>query len=72
MAKAPRKGVAGKATGGTARRAISTAHGRGCTDKSIGRATNRSASTINKIASGSIKNPPRNLAGNVRKCKGKK
>ena len=72
MAKHPRKGIAGKGTGGAARTAIRTARKRGCTSKTIGRAANRSPSTINNIASGNIRNPPRNLAGNVRKCKAKK
>ena len=70
--KAPKKGVAGKSTGGAARSAIRAAKSRGATNASIGRATGRSASTISSIASGDIKNPPRNLAANVRKAKATK
>ena len=68
----PKKGVAGKKTGGAARKAINAAQKRGATNKSIGAATGRSASTIAQIDSGSIKNPPKNLAGNVRKAKATK
>ncbi len=68
--KAPKKGVAGRGTGGAARKAISSAKKRGATTKSIAKAAGRKASTINQIASGNIKNPPRNLAKNVRKAKG--
>lgn len=67
--KAPMKGVAGKATGGEARKAINAKVKSGSTLKQIGRASNRSASTINQIKSGAIKNPPKNLAANVRKAK---
>lgn len=70
--KKPRKGVAGKGTGGSARKAIRAAQKRGCTLSSIARSTRRDPSTIGDIASGKIKNPPRNLAGAVRKCKAKK
>jgi len=72
MAKRPRKGVAGKKTGGAARRAIRAAEKRGATIIQIARAARRSPSTISAIKSGEIKNPPRNLAGNVRKAKGKR
>ena len=70
--KHPRKGVAGKSTGGKARAAIRSAKKRGATNASIGRATKRSASTIAQIASGDIKNPPKGLAANVRKAKATK
>jgi len=72
--KHPRKGVAGKRTGGTARKAIRAKLKCGATIKSIATAAHRSPSTISGIKSGAIKNPPRNLAGNVRRasCKKKK
>ena len=68
MAK-PKKGVAGKNTGGKARAAIKAKKRAGATTKQIARAAKRSPSTISGIASGKIKNPPKNLAGNVRKAK---
>jgi len=68
----PKKGTAGHGTGGTARKAISAAKSRGASTKSIARAAGRKPSTINNIASGNIRNPPRNLAKNVRKAKGSK
>ena len=68
MAK-PKKGTAGKSTGGKARAAISKAKSQGATNESIAKAARRDASTISAIASGKIKNPPANLAGNVRKAK---
>ncbi len=71
-AKKPMKGVAGKGTGAKARKAIKSANKRGATDKDVGRATNRSASTISQIKSGDIKNPPKNLAANARKAKASK
>lgn len=72
MAKAPKKGTAGNRTGSSARSSIRAAQSRGCSVNSIARSTGRDSSTISKIASGAIKNPPRNLASNVRKCKAKK
>ena len=71
-AKAPRKGVAGKKTGGKTRSAISAAKKRGATTKQIASAGMRHPSTISDIARGNIKNPPRNLAAKIRKAKGKK
>lgn len=68
MAK-PEKGVAGKKTGATARKAIAAAKKRGSTVKQIAKAAKRDPSTISDIASGEIKNPPKNLAANVRKAK---
>ena len=68
-AKAPKKGVAGKKTGGAARKAISARTKAGSTTKQIARAANRSESTISGIKSGAIKNPPKNLAGKIRKAK---
>ena len=69
MAKSPRKGVAGKNTGATARKAINSAIKRGASLKSIGKAARRDPSTISDIKRGEIKNPPSNLAKNVRKAK---
>jgi len=68
----PKKGVAGKHTGAKTRKAISAAKKRGATTKQIARAGMRSVSTINNIASGNIKNPPRNLAAKIRKAKSTK
>ena len=65
----PKKGTPGKGTGGSARSAIRAAQKRGCTLESIGKATNRDAGTISQILDGSIKNPPKDLAGKVRACK---
>lgn len=72
MATKPKKGTAGKNTGGKTRKAIATKTKSGLTLKQIGRASNRKPSTIGKIASGTIKNPPANLAGQIRKAKVKK
>ena len=72
MAKSPKKGVAGKKTGGAARKAISAARKRGSTTKQIARAARRDESTINLIETGTIKNPPKNLAANIRKAKATK
>lgn len=63
------KGVAGKNTGSKARAAIRKAQSAGATLKSIGVATNRSASTISQIASGEIKNPPKTLVSKISKAK---
>lgn len=71
MAKA-KKGTAGKKTGGTARKAISAARKRGATTKQIAAAAMRDDSTIALIENGTIKNPPKNLAANVRKAKASK
>ena len=68
----PKKGVAGKSTGGKSRKAIRTKISGGCSLSAIGRAANRSASTISQILSGSIKNPPSNLSTNIRKLKCRK
>jgi len=68
-AKAPKKGVAGKKTGGATRKAISARRKAGATTKQIARAGMRSPSTISQIENGSIKNPPKNLAGKIRKAK---
>ena len=73
MAKAkPKKGVAGKNTGAAARKAIDAKQKQGLTNKQIGAAAKRSPGVISAIDRGVIKNPPSNLAGNVRKAKGKK
>lgn len=70
--KKPKKGVAGKKTGGAARKAIQAKQKAGCTQSAIGKAANRSPGVISAIKKGTIKNPPSNLAGNVRKAKCKK
>lgn len=67
--KAPQKGVAGKNTGSKTRKAIAAKKKSGSTVKQIARAAMRKPSTINNIASSNIKNPPRNLAGKIRKAK---
>jgi len=72
MARKPKKGVAGKKTGSAARKAISAARKRGSTTKQIARAARRDDSTIALIETGVIKNPPKNLASNVRKAKSAK
>lgn len=68
-AHAPKKGVAGKKTGGAARKAIKARKAAGSTTAQIARAANRKPSTISNIESGNIKNPPKNLAASVRKAK---
>lgn len=65
----PQKGVAGENTGGKARTAIKKAKGRSATNETIGKATNRSASTIGQIESGIIANPPADLPGKVKNAK---
>lgn len=65
----PQKGVAGEDTGGKARQAIKKAKDRSATNETIGAATNRSASTIGQIHAGTIKNPPADLHGKVKKAK---
>lgn len=65
--KAPKKGVAGKGTGAAARSAIRTAQAKGMSLEQIGNIANRSESVISAIKSGDIKNPPRNVASNIRK-----
>ena len=72
MAKKPKKGVPGTKTGAAARKAIRAKVKSGCSLAEIGNMANRDASTISAILSGEIKNPPANLAGNVRKAKCKK
>ena len=67
-----KKGTIGKKTGGTTRKAIKAAMKKGCTAEEIGRKANRSPSTISKIATGEIKNPPKGLAASIRKTKCKK
>lgn len=63
------KGVADENTGGKAREAVKKAKDRGATNETIGKATNRSASTIAQIHAGTIENPPADLPGNVKKAK---
>lgn len=64
--KNPKKGVAGKGTGGSTRNAIKAAMNRGCTAEQIGNESGRSGSTISKIASGDINNPPADLSKKIR------
>jgi len=67
---APKKGVAGKGTGSKTRSAISGAQAKGCTLASIAKSSNRSPSVISAIKSGTIKNPPSNVASAIQKgCK---
>jgi len=70
MAKKPKKGVAGTNTGAKTRAAINTAQDKGCTIAQIAKDSNRSPSVISAIKSGTIKNPPSNVATAVQKgCK---
>lgn len=71
-AKKPKKGVAGKNTGGAARKAIRTKEKQKLTQADIARAAMRDPSTISDIKTGKIKNPPANLAAKIRKAKPKK
>ena len=59
---APKKGVAGVNTGTKTRAAIRGAQSKGCSLKQIGAASNRSPGVISSIKSGTIKNPPSNVA----------
>lgn len=68
MAEKPQKGVAGKNTGAATRAAIAAQKRQGKTTGAIAIAAMRSESTINNIASGNIKNPPKNLAVKIRKA----
>ena len=69
MANKSNKGVAGNNTGASARAAIREAQKIGLSLEQIGRASNRSASTISQIKAGEIKNPPANLAGMIRRAR---
>lgn len=73
MASKGKKGTVGKKTGVANRKAIKSAVNKCNTLEQIGRATGRSASTISKIASGEIKNPPAGLSARInkmsKKCK---
>ena len=67
-----KKGVAGKKTGGATRKAIRS-KSKCLTNAQIGARVGRSESTIAGTKSGRIANPPKGLAGNIRKIKvGKK
>ena len=72
MAKKPKKGVAGKNTGAATRKAINAKQKQGLTNAEIARAAMRSPGVISAIDTGTIKNPPSNLAGKIRKAKAKK
>lgn len=67
-----KKGSEGKGTGATTRKAINSAVKRGNTHEQIGKSTNRSGSTISKIASGEIKNPPKGVSTKINKISSKK
>lgn len=67
MAKKQQKGEEGKNTGAATRRAIDSAQAKGLTNAQIGRAVGRDASTIGKIDSGEIDNPPGGLATRINK-----
>ncbi len=66
------KGVAGNGTGGAARKAIRAKVAAGWTMAEIGKLANRSASTIEQILSGAIKNPPKELASMITSASTKK
>lgn len=66
-----KKGTAGTNTGSTTRKAIRAKKKAGLTNEEIGKKVNRDGSTIGGIATGRIKNPPKGLAGKIRKAKGK-
>lgn len=61
------KGIPGKNTGPSARRAIRAARKRGLTTKQIARAARRSTSVINAIENNVIANPPAEVARRIRK-----
>ena len=63
------KGSVGKKTGAATRKAIKSKMRGGSTAKQIGAKVNRSPSTIAKIKSGAIKNPPKSLSGKIRKSR---
>ena len=64
----PKKGVPGYKTGAKTRTAIRAAQSRGCTLAQIGRAARRSVSVVSAIKSGTIKNPPANVATAIQKA----
>ncbi len=66
---APKKGVAGKKTGPSAKEAIKSARSKGASTTQIARAAKRSTSVITAIERGDIKNPPSDLDNNIRKIK---
>jgi predicted transcriptional regulator len=71
-AKKPQKGVAGKNTGASTRKAIRAKEKQGITQVDIAKAAMRDPSVISDISKGKIKNPPSNLAAKIRKAKKKK
>jgi len=66
--KKPMKGTAGEGTGAATRAAIASKD-KDLTDEEIGKAVNRSGSVISQIRSGTIFNPPADLAGRIRAIK---
>lgn len=72
MAKAGKKGSQGKGTGGKTRKAIRNKKKSGCSNEEIGKMVNRDGSTIGKILSGEVKNPPKGLSTAINKAKCKK
>ena len=63
------KGTEGKKTGSATRKAIASKMRGGSTAAQIAAKVNRSPSTIAKIKSGDIKNPPKSLSGKIRSSK---
>ena len=63
------KGTEGKKTGAATRKAIKSKMKAGSTAAQIGAKVGRSPSTIAKIKSGKIKNPPKSLSGAIRKSR---
>lgn len=63
------KGQEGNKTGAATRKAIASKSKAGSSNKQIAAKVNRSPSTIAKIKSGVIKNPPASLSGAIRKSK---
>lgn len=70
--KKPKKGVAGKNTGGKTKKAINKKLKQGATQSDIARSADRDPSVISDIRKDKIKNPPSNLAGKIAKTKVKK
>lgn len=61
------KGEAGKGTGGQVRKEIKRLRDAGMTVEEIGRRVDRSATTMNSIQNGEIKNPPKTLLDKLKK-----
>ena len=67
-----KKGVAGKGTGGTARKLINKAMKKGKTNVDIGKTAGRSGNTISQIKRGDITNPPKELLKGLKRAAGGK